>query len=85
MEPSVWIWNLGQFVGYILLLRYLQVQVRDLKVSLEGHMKDSYSKDEVMQLIDLKQAPLGVKIDSMKEDVKEIKAMLEKLTNAPNK
>ena len=78
MEPSVWLWNLGQFVGYVLLLRYMQVQVRDLKVSLEGHMKESYTKDEVVQLIDLKQEPLSVKLDRMGEDVKEIKDILKR-------
>jgi hypothetical protein len=82
MEPSVWIWNLGQFIGYILLLRYLQVQVRDLKLSLESHMKDSYSKTDVDKLIDLKQQPLEVKLTHIQTDITEIKAMLQKLFDA---
>lgn len=83
-EPGV-MWNIGQLIGFVLLLRYIQVQVRDNKNSLEKLMAVNYTKAETNERIDLKLRPLEVAMAHIQDDIKEIKAMLGKLLDAKNK
>lgn len=81
LDPSL-LWNIGQLVGFVILLRYMQIQVRDNKIGLENVVKDSYTKDEINKLIDLKQKPIEVGIAHLQDDLKEVKDMLGKLLDA---
>ncbi len=72
------IYNIGQFIAFVILFRYMQVQLRDIGITV----KDCYSKKETKELIDLKQAPLVVKLDNIQSDIKEVKEMLKELRDA---
>jgi hypothetical protein len=76
-EPWM-LWNIGQIVGFVILLKYIQVQVRDNKVRL----MDVYTKAETDKLIDLKLKPYEVGLLNVQKDLSEIKAMLIKLLDA---
>ena len=62
-----------------MLFRWLQVQTRDNRNGLEKLNKESYTKEETKEAIDLRNAPLSQGIDHVKEDLIEVKAMLIKL------
>jgi len=78
---SILLLNVGQIVGFLALLRYMHVQLRDTRIGLEGHIKASYTKDEVDKLIDLKQLPLEVRLEHIQSDVKDIKEMVGALAS----
>ena len=83
-EPAV-LWNIGQLLGFVLLLRYMQSQVRDNRNSLERLVGNTYTKIETNELIDLKIKPVEVAMVHIQNDIKEIKVMLSKLLDAKNK
>ena len=83
-EPAV-LWNIGQLLGFVLLLRYMQSQVRDNRNSLEKLVGNTYTKIETNELIDLKIKPVEVAMVHIQNDIKEIKVMLSKLLDAKNK
>lgn len=83
-EPAL-LWNIGQLLGFILLLRYMQVQVRDNKLSLEKLMKDTYTKVETNDRIDLKLKPIEVGIEHVQKDLTELKNMIGRLLDEKNK
>ncbi len=83
-EPSTLVWNIGQFIGLVILLRYQQIQIRDNKQGLDKIMSNNYTKNETKDLVDLKLKPLEVGIAHVQADLIEVKAMLSKLLDAKN-
>lgn len=83
-DPAI-IWNVGQLLGFVMLLRYQQVQIRDNKIAMEILVKDSYTKSEVNDRIDLKLRPIEVGIDHLKTEMSEIKNMIGRLLDEKNK
>lgn len=83
-DPAI-IWNVGQLLGFVMLLRYQQVQIRDNKIAMEILVKDSYTKSEVNDRIDLKLRPIEVGIDHLKTEMSEIKLMIGRLLDEKNK
>lgn len=83
-DPAI-IWNVGQLLGFVMLLRYQQVQIRDNKLAMEILVKDSYTKSEVNDRIDLKLRPIEVGIDHLKTEMSEIKLMIGRLLDEKNK
>ncbi len=77
LEPVV-LWNIGQFIAFVILLKYMQVQIRDMGLA----MKDCYSKKETVELIDLKLKPQEISLLNVEKDLTEIKLMLNKLLDA---
>lgn len=77
LEPVV-LWNIGQFIAFVILLKYMQVQIRDMGLV----MKDCYSKKETVELIDLKLKPQEISLLNVEKDLTEIKLMLNKLLDA---
>lgn len=61
-----------------MLFRWLQVQTRDNRTRLDK----TYSKDETKEAIDLRNAPIILGINHVKEELIEVKAMLLKLLDA---
>lgn len=84
MDTAI-MWNIGQLVGLILLLKYMQVQVRDNKQAVEQVVKDSYTKAETNERIDLKLKPIEVGIEHLRSDLSEVKVLLGKLLDEKNK
>ncbi len=62
-----------------MLFRWLQVQTRDNRVGLTKVVRESYTKEETKEAIALRNAPLEQGISHMREDLKEVKLMLNKL------
>lgn len=81
VDPIV-ISGIGQFIAFVILLKYMQVQLRDTRLSVEAIVKDTYTKAETKELIDMKQAPLEVKLDNIQNDLTDIKLTLVKLLDA---
>lgn len=79
---QVMLWSIGQVVGFILLLRYMHVQIRDNKTAVDEAVKNTYTKEETDKLIDLKLKPYEVGLVNVQNDLTEIKAMLSKLLDA---
>ena len=75
----------GQLAVLGLLFRWLHIQTRDNRQDLEKVVKDSYTKEETKDLIDMKLEPLTVGISHVQDDLKEVKQMLGRLLNEKNK
>ena len=71
----------GQLTFVGILFRWLQVQIRDNRIKIEL----VYTKQETNDMIDLKQKPIEVGIDHVKEQLAEVKAMIGKLLDEKNK
>ncbi len=69
----------GQLTVVGMLFRWLQVQTRDNRTRIDKAARESYTKDETKEAIDLRQAPLTIGINNVKEDIAEVKVMLIKL------
>lgn len=65
----------GQMAVVGMLFRWLQMQVRDTKLKVDV----MYSKQETNDMIDLKLKPIEVGIEHVQDDLKEVKAMLNRL------
>lgn len=75
----------GQVAVVGLLFRWLHVQSRDNKQGLEKLVKESYTKTETKELVDMKLKPIEVGITHVQDDLKEVKIMLGKLLDEKNK
>lgn len=75
---------IGVLTGISLLLKWLHVQTRDNKQGLEQMVKDSYTKVETKDLIDLKLKPIEVGIEHVQSDLKELKLMIGRLLDEKN-
>ena len=75
----------GQLVGIGVLFRWLHVQSRDNRIGLANMIKESYTKTETTEVIDMKIKPVDVGIEHVKQDLKEVKEMLNRLLNENNK
>ena len=75
----------GQLAVVGMLFRWLQVQTRDNRKGLEVVVKETYTKGETKDLIDLKLRPIEVGIEHVKDDLKDVKAMLNRLLDEKNK
>ena len=75
----------GQLAVLGLLFRWLHIQTRDNKQALEKIVKDSYTKAETKDMIDLKLEPLAVGIAHVQDELKEVKHMIGRLLDEKNK
>lgn len=82
---SIILLNVGQLLGVGLLFRWLQVQSRDNKVGLARIVKESYTKQETKEVIDMKQKPIEVGIIHVQDEIKELKHMIGRLLDEKNK
>ncbi len=71
----------GQIAVVGMLFRWLQVQVRDIKLRTQ----DMYTKDETNDRIDLKLEPIKLGIEHVQKDITELKVMIGRLLDAKNK
>jgi hypothetical protein len=80
---------IGSIVGQLtvvgLLFRWLHVQVRDNKQSVERLVLAIYTKRETNQAIELRLKPVEVGIAHVQDDIKEVKTLLLKLLDEKNK
>ena len=83
MEPVYWV-MVGQLAAVGMLFKWLHGQTRDNRLALEKVMKGSYSKEEIKELIDMKQEPLRVGIQHVQDDLKELKHMIGRLLDEKN-
>ena len=84
MDEHILLWNIGQLIGFVLLLRYLQIQIRDTNIKVESVVKDSYTKTETNALIDLKLKPIEVGIAHVQKELSEVKHMIGRLLDEKN-
>ena len=85
MIEGVLVWNVSQLVGFIILIKYMQIQVRDNKQGLDKVMQESYTKTETVEIIDLKLRPIEIGIEHVQNDLKDVKDMLNRLLDEKNK
>jgi len=75
----------GQLAVLGLLFRWLHIQTRDNKQALENIVKESYTKEETKDIIDMKLQPLAVGISHVQDEIKELKHMIGRLLDEKNK
>lgn len=75
----------GQLAVLGLLFRWLHIQTRDNKQALENIVKESYTKAETKDIIDMKLQPLAVGISHVQDEIKELKHMIGRLLDEKNK
>ena len=85
MIEGVLVWNVSQLVGFIILIKYMQIQVRDNKQGLDKVMQESYTKTETVEIIDLKLRPIEIGIEHVQNDLKDVKDMLNRLLDEKTK
>ena len=85
MIEGVLVWNVSQLVVFIILIKYMQIQVRDNKQGLDKVMQESYTKTETVEIIDLKLRPIEIGIEHVQNDLKDVKDMLNRLLDEKTK
>ena len=75
----------GQLAVVGLLLRWMHMQIRDNKQSVEKLVKDSYTKIETKELVALMIEPIKLGIVHVQDDIREVKDMLRMLLDEKNK
>lgn len=67
-----------------MLFRWMHTQIRDNRKQVDNMSKNSYSKEEAKEMVDMKLKPIEVGIQHLQEDLKEVKSMIGRLLDEKN-